>query len=321
MEGMRTGSVELHKLDGFQPEFMERVVDSARIEHIPLGRGTFRGRVLRARSGAEVLDSGLYAQGILGRGITPGDRVTLGMMLPSQTGSRMNGCQVDQPAAVLYTEEAEVSCRLESRTRWCSFQVTRDRLEALGLVVPGHFAGVAACSSSQVIRLSQRVQIELSEIATSIASSAAVLRDVSGPLDESFDRLLTAFIGALSPGPSAAAAPRARCRERIVSAAQDYMDANLGATVQIAQLCEVLSVSYKTLERAFLEALGVTPQSYLAARRLTVARRQLLDSVSHRPRVTEIALSCGCQHLGRFSTEYRKFFGETPSQTLAASRC
>jgi len=230
--------------------------------------------------------------------------VTLGVILPAQAGSRMNGFQVDQPAAVLYTEDAELRCRLES----------------LGLEVPRHFAGVASRSGPQVVRLSRRVQEELPGIA-GIASSAEAPRNVSPQLEERLDRLLTAFAGALCPVPSAAAAPHTRCRGRIVSAAQDYMDANLGTTVQIAQLCEILSVSYKTLERAFLEALGVTPQSYLAARRLTVARRRLLDSVSQRSRVTEIALSCGCQHLGRFSTQYRKFFGETPSQTLAASRC
>jgi len=317
---MVAGPVELHRLDGFQPDLMENVVDSAHIEHLPFGRGPFRGDVLRARSTGKVFDSGIYSQGILGRGTTSRDRVTLGVILPTQVGSRMNACRVDQPAAVLYTERAELSCRLEPYTRWCSVQVARDRLEELGLDVPQHFAGVAACSGPQVMRLFRRVQAELVEIA-SIGASAAVIRGIPPQLNERFDALLAAFIGAFCSVPNAAATPRTQCRGRIVSAAQDYMEANLGATVQIAQLCEILSVSYKTLERAFLETLGVTPQSYLATRRLTVARRQLLDSVPKRSRVTEIALSCGCQHLGRFSTEYRKFFGETPSQTLAASRC
>ena len=32
--------------------------------------------------------------------------------------------------------------------------------------------------------------------------------------------------------------------------------------------------------------------------------------------VTEVALTCGLRHLGRFATEYHDRYGEMPSQTL-----
>ena len=32
--------------------------------------------------------------------------------------------------------------------------------------------------------------------------------------------------------------------------------------------------------------------------------------------VTEAAYFCGFNHLGRFATEYRQLFGESPGQTL-----
>jgi transcriptional regulator GlxA family with amidase domain len=50
--------------------------------------------------------------------------------------------------------------------------------------------------------------------------------------------------------------------------------------------------------------------------RLSAARGALLTANRKQVTVTEIATSFGFVELGRFSVEYRKVFGETPSQTL-----
>jgi AraC-like DNA-binding protein len=50
--------------------------------------------------------------------------------------------------------------------------------------------------------------------------------------------------------------------------------------------------------------------------RLSQARRALMDTDSGLSTVTEIATGFGFLELGRFSVEYRRAFGESPSQTL-----
>jgi transcriptional regulator GlxA family with amidase domain len=50
--------------------------------------------------------------------------------------------------------------------------------------------------------------------------------------------------------------------------------------------------------------------------RLSRARRALLSADRKSTKVTEIATCFGFAELGRFSVEYRKAFGESPSQTL-----
>jgi AraC family ethanolamine operon transcriptional activator len=50
--------------------------------------------------------------------------------------------------------------------------------------------------------------------------------------------------------------------------------------------------------------------------RLSGARLVLLSAHDRCETVTEIATSFGFVELGRFSVEYRKMFGESPSETL-----
>lgn len=54
---------------------------------------------------------------------------------------------------------------------------------------------------------------------------------------------------------------------------------------------------------------------YLKRYRLNGVREQLLEDGCP-GNISAIAMSWGFFHLGRFSGEYRKLFGETPSATL-----
>jgi AraC-like DNA-binding protein len=55
--------------------------------------------------------------------------------------------------------------------------------------------------------------------------------------------------------------------------------------------------------------------SYLHDLRMAAAHRDLLGSDGKQV-VADVALRWGFTHLGRFAAEYRKRFGQLPSQTL-----
>ncbi len=50
-----------------------------------------------------------------------------------------------------------------------------------------------------------------------------------------------------------------------------------------------------------------------------LAPRKLQNPNHERQSVTEIVAGCGIYELGRFAGEYRRLFGELPSETLARS--
>jgi AraC family ethanolamine operon transcriptional activator len=102
---------------------------------------------------------------------------------------------------------------------------------------------------------------------------------------------------------------------QIVRIVEGFVDSVVEQPVSITELCSLADVCERTLERAFLDVVGVTPQFYLKAVRLKRARAQL-ESASPAATVTTAALAAGFFHLGRFAGEYRRFFGELPSDTL-----
>jgi AraC-like DNA-binding protein len=102
----------------------------------------------------------------------------------------------------------------------------------------------------------------------------------------------------------------------LVEQAERLALAHIDEPLHISDLCRTLAVSERTLRKAFSKIHGLPPCRHLRMLRLSQARRALLSADSEAVTVTEIATGFGFVELGRFSVEYRKAFGESPSQTL-----
>jgi AraC family ethanolamine operon transcriptional activator len=118
---------------------------------------------------------------------------------------------------------------------------------------------------------------------------------------------------ALSAPPRATSPSR---RRRGFFRALEFLREADRASVTIPELSEVAGVSTRTLEHAFREAFDLSPLGFLRLRRFHAARCELLVADSHRTTVTEIAYKAGFYHLARFAVNYRRLFGEPPSETL-----
>jgi AraC-like DNA-binding protein len=84
----------------------------------------------------------------------------------------------------------------------------------------------------------------------------------------------------------------------------------------VGDLCRETGASERTLEYAFREHFGVTPKAYLQAVRLHQVRGELRAANPAFARVSDVANRWGFWHMGQFAADYRKMFGELPSQTL-----
>ncbi|NDR56666.1 helix-turn-helix domain-containing protein [Aliiruegeria sabulilitoris] len=112
--------------------------------------------------------------------------------------------------------------------------------------------------------------------------------------------------------------PLAKSYERIVRTAEEHFMEAEGAPLSLADLCRATGVGRTVFYEAFNSVYGTSPLNYFKKRRLMQARTALATSRPDETKVKEVALSLGLTHLGRFSTEYRNLFGETPSVTLSS---
>jgi AraC-like DNA-binding protein len=104
---------------------------------------------------------------------------------------------------------------------------------------------------------------------------------------------------------------------RDVKRAIDYMEANLTAPIGLTEI--TAGVPGRTLLEHFKRYKGMSPMGYLRRARFAKVRDALRCAESEE-NVTGIAMSLGFNHMGRFSVEYRRRFGESPSETLKRQR-
>jgi AraC family ethanolamine operon transcriptional activator len=98
-----------------------------------------------------------------------------------------------------------------------------------------------------------------------------------------------------------------------------FLVANAGKTVYSADVARQLGVSVRTLHNAVVAVRGMSMHRYTRLRRLWSVRQQLVSGVSQQS-IKAVALVNGFWHMGEFTSLYRDLFGETPQQTLLASR-
>jgi AraC-like DNA-binding protein len=99
----------------------------------------------------------------------------------------------------------------------------------------------------------------------------------------------------------------------------DYIHANLDQPITLTDIVVASGVAGRTLQDHFRRFRDTTPMRYLRNARLDRAR-EALRCAEPEEGVTPIAIELGFGHLGRFAAEYRKRFGEAPSQTLVKKR-
>lgn len=96
----------------------------------------------------------------------------------------------------------------------------------------------------------------------------------------------------------------------------EYLRSVDPGSLSVLQLCEVAEVSRRTLEYSFREEMDITPQGFIKLKRLHAARRGLLTAKRSGSSIAEIAHGLGIYEQGRFASDYKKLFGELPSQTI-----
>ena len=136
-------------------------------------------------------------------------------------------------------------------------------------------------------------------------------------LREAADSLTTQFLMAIAAGDLGDGAETERESTRTgILRVEDWIPAHLTEPIPRADLCAVSGLNARTLSRAFRRRHGMGPMAFVRERRLDQIHRLLLAAMPGEIAVSEVALDYGFYHLSRFAADYRRAFGELPSETL-----
>ena len=106
---------------------------------------------------------------------------------------------------------------------------------------------------------------------------------------------------------------------RDLKKAIEYIRNNRNQKISIASLADYCGVSERTLQKRFLLFFHCSPFDFWQRSRLSAVRQELLKGGTDTS-VSDVSVTFGFTHAGRFSQQYRHWFGETPSATLRRGR-
>ena len=85
----------------------------------------------------------------------------------------------------------------------------------------------------------------------------------------------------------------------------------------VIELAGMVGVSQRTLSYAFQQVFDMNPCTYLQLQRLNAAHKELIQTDPQATSITNIAFKWGFNNASRFSQLHKKFFDESPSQSLS----
>ncbi|WP_273247409.1 helix-turn-helix domain-containing protein [Limnospira indica] len=99
----------------------------------------------------------------------------------------------------------------------------------------------------------------------------------------------------------------------IFATVQAMIDSNLAKNFTNEELCQQCCISPRAMQYAFKEITGVGVQQYIRARKLNAVREELCGPSADPSTIYAIASAYGFSHMGRFSEQFYRCFGEYPS--------
>lgn len=309
-------TVERRDLDGF--EGMQQAVQGTHFDIVQLGRGKLQGRIAYLEIDDLTLSLNAFSAGIYARRTSADEKILIGMLLSAE--DRVTQWSFDMvPGDIVVipplAEHHAVHCGASS------YAVIRlDPRE-----LPSAFGGEARLSDPENWQEKNRYRAN-SDIGTTAARGLSQLADQLArhqriQSEEAANFWKRTIIECMAATIRSSLPPdnggRLISAMKLVRLVEDYLQMTGDRPLHISEICSKLSLSRRSLHRAFHEIFGIGPVTFLRQKRLCTVHSILKDSPPGTTTVSEVAIRQGFIELGRFSHDYRVMFGEYPSQTLS----
>ncbi len=247
-------------------------------------------------------------------GAVPNSLVTFNVMEPSARRYWVRGHDVGSDMAWVFPVGSELNSLSPVGFQVHTLSVSEERIEETGqsLAIP-------------VPRKNRRPEVFRlhKEVLTSVLGCLRNLRD-SGDTppaniaDTCLSLLISAWLTTEADRENDLSARRAS--HQAVARSLSLIDHESFGKVPLSSLLEAANVSARCLQYAFRDRFGVTPGAFIKARNLARVKVMLLEADPEVSSVSGIATMHGFWHVGQFAADYRRQFGELPSETLLKTK-
>ncbi len=296
----------------------QRAVRAAEVEAFVTGQGSFRAELTRVDLGRVWMQRARENLPRVLHYTTNGSRAPIIFLIdPDQAPMRHSGVRLAPGEVIVDGAAPEHHNRTDGACHWGAMSLTPDDLAAAGRALVGR--ELAATSLARLVRPRSGAMSRLLELhaeAERLAKSEPERLEhpkVTKALEQSF---VHAMIGCLSEGTYTEMTSGGRHHVAIMARLEEFVAANRDRPVYLAEICAATGASERTLRTCCQEHLGMGPIRYLWLRRMHLTRRALLQASPATATVTGIATNYGFWELGRYASEYRALFGETPVSSL-----
>lgn len=312
-------TIEILPISGM--ETLQEGVKGATVEPVQLKPGRIEGSLAFAPTEAGTLTFGNVTGDIRLRGPLSADTVTVGILTQVSGRTTQWGAEMQSGDFGWFPPNVEHEAVYSATSTYLTIALPKSALERLcdRFEDPARrnfwSTGAMYRAPEDVTQnLLRRCQLA-GEAMTAFPRLFSVREAREAMVEELLDYFATAFQGAgaiVECGPDDCRAPHA-----LVRRAEDYLQDRIDSLIQVRHLCTELGVSERTLRRAFIDAVGLPPSTFIRNLRMSRVRQELLHADKSRSTVGDIAMQHAFWELGRFASEYRTLFGEYLADTLS----
>jgi AraC-like DNA-binding protein len=308
---------ESHVFDFVEPYSFQAAIREGTFEVLVRSRGDFKTELIRITLDRLLMQrSESNLPWIMRSWIDPARSPIVFLADTNQASTHQGGEEMSADQIAVYRSGVDHSWT-EGPSRLATMSLTREDLDAAAGALTGRRFPVP--SDSYLVRPDGRSMARLRALHQAAGQLAKAAPDclakpaIAMALEQ---ELVHAMVACLTePGQTDAKACAGQ-HGRVMKRFEEFLATKRHEPVYLAEICAALSVSERTLRTCCREHLGIGPIRYLWLRRMHLARRALLRGEPAETSVTEIATEHGFWELGRFSVEYRRLFGESPSTSL-----
>jgi AraC family transcriptional regulator, ethanolamine operon transcriptional activator len=241
--------------------------------------------------------------------------LTLGIPTTYPERIRVDGQDMDANAFLLLRQGRSFTAAAQGATRWSGVTIPTDHEALSPELVESLSAADGPLSHTDVARLEHlrfligrmcggAPGIDLSDA----TACAAAEQEIAASAARALERSLKVHVRSTRrPHLS---------RERVIARTLELIEAHEGQPLFTSDLCRAAGVSERTLRNAFSEYFGVGPIRLLKMRQLGEIRAALLAADPARDTVAHVAGRFGVWDFSLFARNYKRLFGESPSETL-----